>query len=197
LTIGYSAGGRVLTRALVGLREKYPDLSAEELHELLKIDRAYFVAADVPLDAFLHALPAMHDVARHVIFTVSDDDIALEKADQFMGGAPRAGEERTILEPHERAVISSLPRVHILDVSYGKAERGFDITGHHYWHKHPWVSSEIIMAMLTDLRGEDRGLEHAELGQVWYLTPDYPDRVRRSARDVFQMPALEGQDPTH
>ena len=70
----------------------------------------------------------------------------------------------------------------IIDLSRGKEQRGFDIVGHHYWYRHPWASSDILFLLRTDLPAEQRGLSFSEDGQVWYLDPQYPQRIRKAAK---------------
>ena len=41
----------------------------------------------------------------------------------------------------------------IIDLLHGKEKRGFNITGHHYWYRHLWASSDIIFLLRTDLPG--------------------------------------------
>ena len=71
--------------------------------------------------------------------------------------------------------------VEIIDVSAGKEERGFDIVGHHYWYRHPWMSSDIIFLMRTDLPPSRRGLSSSEVEGIWYLSSDYPEKIKRAA----------------
>jgi len=97
-----------------------------------------------------------------------------------MGGELRSGETlpdgRT---PDEiRALLDDHPRFHVLNVSLGQGERGFDIGRHDYWFRHPWVVSDVLLAVRGRLPPDRRGLEHAPAHGVWYLSPDYPERVR-------------------
>jgi hypothetical protein len=110
-----------------------------------------------------------------VVITVTDDDSALKAAERFMGGKVRAGEEKAEIIEEAFIINNELPNVEIIDVSYGQEVRGFDITGHHYWYRHPWMSSDIIFLMRTDLPPNRRGLSPTELEGIWYLSPDYPD----------------------
>jgi len=81
----------------------------------------------------------------------------------------------------ELIVSHHLSNVEIIDISLGKDLRGFDIEGHHYWYRHPWMSSDIIFLMRTDLPPEARGLTPAQLEGIWYLSPDYPNKIRMAA----------------
>ncbi|SDR85216.1 Esterase/lipase superfamily enzyme [Halopseudomonas sabulinigri] len=180
--LAYSAGARVTSKALDELRQLYADDSNYQLKRRLRIGTVVFAAADVELDSFLQRLGSVSDVAGQVVITVSDDDNALIAARHYMGGGNRAGEAQAesaeqffILEHH-------ITNIEIIDVSAGKQVRGFDIRGHHYWYRHPWISSDMVFLLRTGLRPDRRGLSYSEAEGIWYLAEDYPDQVRRAAQ---------------
>ncbi|MEQ9097364.1 MAG: alpha/beta hydrolase [Phycisphaerales bacterium] len=182
----WSAGGRVTSRAMALLRERHPDLDHAELQEKLRLGTVYFAAADVPADQFLEALPAIHDLSREVVVTQSDHDGALASAERFMGGEARIGllHAATVAEEH-RGWLLDLERFHVINVSRGSGERGFDITGHRYWFNHPWASSDVVLSIRTDLSPAERGLVGTAPEDqpdrdpiVWSIPADYPDRLR-------------------
>lgn len=178
----WSAGGRVVSKALHELRNRHPQLDGHGLQAEYRLGSIVFAAADVEVDRFLDRLPAISELSREVVITVTDADDALIAAKRFMGGADRIGTadaERAELEFIRQR---HLDNVEIIDVSRGQDVRGFDITGHHYWYRHPWNSSDIILLMRTDLTAAERGLSVGEITGLWYLDDDYPDRVRAAAR---------------
>lgn len=181
----WSAGGRVTSKALDELRRNNPDLDRHQLRERYRLGSVVFAAADVELDRFLERLPSVSDLAQEVIVTVTDDDVALNAARMYMGGEVRIGTQDA--EAAELDFIRShhMENVEIIDVSHGHESRGFDITGHHYWYRHPWNASDIILLMRTDLGPEMRGLLNVETENLWYFPADYPLRVRDSARSVL------------
>ncbi len=182
----WSAGGRVTSRAMALLRDRHADLDHAGLQEKLRLGTVYFAAADVPADQFLEELPAIHNLAREVAVTQSDADGALASAERFMGGQPRIGllHAATVAEEHA-AWLLDLERLHVIDVSRGASERGFDITGHRYWYNHPWASSDVVLSIRTDLGPAERGLIGVPREDrpdrepiVWSIPADYPDRLR-------------------
>lgn len=179
--LSYSAGGRVASKALEEMRRRFEHMEAEQLKKEFRIGSVIFAAADVEIDVFLDRLGAASDFADQVVVTVSDKDNALLAAHKYMGGTVRAG--TTEAEPRELDYIASrhLDNVSIIDVSIGQDQRGFDIVGHHYWYRHPWMSSDIIFVMRTDLPPRRRGLQPAEVGGLWYLSADYPEQVKEAA----------------
>jgi esterase/lipase superfamily enzyme len=186
--LAYSAGGKVASKALYEIRQAFSDVDAAELRDKTRLGSVVFAAADVSVDVFLQRLPSIAELANQVVITVSDSDNALIAAKRFMGGMARAG--TTEAESMEESFIAEkhLLNVEIIDVSHGQQARGFDIVGHHYWYRHPWMSSDIIFLMRTDLPPARRGLSSAQPASVWYLSSDYPDRIRRAAEIE-----LEGQ----
>ncbi|WP_339848069.1 alpha/beta hydrolase [uncultured Halopseudomonas sp.] len=180
--LAYSAGARVTSRALDQLRTQYHDQSSYQLKQRLRIGTVIFAAADVELTPFLERLGSVSDLAEQVVITVSDEDNALIAARHYMGGGNRAGEERS--ESAEQFFIHEhqITNIEIIDVSAGKQARGFDISGHHYWYRHPWISSDMVFLLRTGLRPERRGLDFSELEGIWYLSNDYPEKVRRAAQ---------------
>jgi esterase/lipase superfamily enzyme len=179
--ICYSAGGRLASKALFEMYRTHAHLSVKELKKTFKLGTVIFAASDVPLDVFLERLPAIAKLARNVVVTVSDADNVLRAAGELMGGDQRIGSEQAGEQEEKFAKAHHIDNFEIIDFSRGKDKRGFDISGHHYWYRHPWASSDIIFLLRTDLPAHRRGLEPADLNRVWYLTHDYPERVRKAA----------------
>lgn len=165
--MAYSAGARVTSKALDQLRTKYSDESAYRLKSRLRIGTVIFAAADVELETFLDRLGSISDLSEQVVITVSDDDNALIAARHYMGGGSRTGEE--LAESAEEFFIHEhqITNIEIIDVSAGKLARGFDISGHHYWYRHPWISSDMVFLLRTGLRPDRRGLAFSELEGIW------------------------------
>ena len=88
------------------------------------------------------------------------------------------------LTDEQTSVIVSQERLEVIDVSLGRDDRGFDITGHRYWFNHPWASSDVVLAIRTDLTPAERGLVPGDEPKVWIMPTDYPQRLAESLRDV-------------
>lgn len=175
----WSAGGRVVNEALRLLHDDF-DGSPDELREAYRLGTVYFAAADVPGDEFVDTLPALNAIANRVVVTVSSNDGALNMAQRFMGGGSRIGQRRTDLTPEQLDRVLEADRLEVIDVSRGSDERGFDITGHRYWISHPWASSDVILAVRSDLGPEDRALQATDLEILWSIPADYPERLGSS-----------------
>jgi len=184
--ICYSAGGKLVSTAIHEMRQNHPLLSPEELKNTFKIGTILFTAADVSVDRFLERLPAISEMAQQVVVTVSDADNALSSANIVMGGKDRIGTRKAEAREKEFILNNKIDNVEIIDFSFGQEARGFDITGHHYWHRHPWASSDIIFLLRTDLSAENRGLRLSETEGIWYLPQDYPNQVRNAVKRALQ-----------
>ena len=165
--VSYSAGGRVVSRALHEPRLEHPQMTKSELKSHYRIGTVIFAAADVEVDRFLKRLEDISDLSEQTFITVSDADHVLEHARQIMGGRSRIGSVDA--EPLERNFITrhNLLNVHIVDVSSHKEQRGFDIGGHHYWYRHPWMSSDIIFLLQHGAPPHERVLSYSE--KKWHL----------------------------
>jgi len=182
--LAWSAGARVLTRTFTILRERHPDESEETLRQRYRIGTAYFAAGDIPTSEFVVALPTINALVDRVIVTVTSHDEALKTASVLMGGGARIGQSSQTLTDEQIEVIVSQDRLEVVDVSMGSEDRGFDIVGHQYWFNHPWASSDVLVAIRTDLTAVERGLEPSGLPVTWIMPSDYPQRLVESVRDA-------------
>jgi esterase/lipase superfamily enzyme len=173
----WSAGGRVVNSALEQLHARHAG-DGHDLRKRFRIGTVYFAAADVPGEEFLEALPALNDLATRIVVTVSSRDSALEMARTFMRGGTRIGQRNQDLSPEQLDVVMAADRLEVIDVSRGWEGRGFDITGHRYWFDHPWASSDLILAVRSDLGPDERALAGTDLDLLWSLPPGYPERLR-------------------
>ena len=184
--ICYSAGGKLVSKAIHEMRQNHPLLSPKELKNTFKVGTILFTAADVSVDRFLERLPAISEMAQQVVVTVSDADKALHSAKIVMGGNDRIGTREAEAREEDFILNNKIDNFEIIDFSFGQEARGFDITGHHYWHRHPWASSDIIFLLRTDLPAKYRGLRLSDTEGIWYLSQEYPSQVRNAVRRELQ-----------
>ncbi|MFC7336477.1 alpha/beta hydrolase [Haloferula chungangensis] len=171
--VSWSAGARVLSRAMVELAGN--DVS--QARRRCRLGNVVFAASDVPRRDFVERLPAIHGLSDRVLVYMSDDDSALRWAPRLMGGGPRLGLEPRALSEEEKKILETMARLEVVDSSYGKLKRGFDITGHRYWFQHPWVNSDLILALRTGAGAKQRGLTATPLERVWYFGTGYSDSL--------------------
>ena len=176
--LSWSAGARVAARALVNLRRKYTTLTSEQLRKKFRMKLVLFAAADIPLDTFIAGLTSMHDMTDRLTVLQSDGDSTLEFGAKMMKGGQRVGLDTGSMTDEEIArILEPLPRIEIIDVSAFKDERGFDITGHHYWYENPWISTDVLINIRLGLSPADRALTATGRAGRWGFKPDYPDRI--------------------
>ncbi|MEX0325324.1 MAG: alpha/beta hydrolase, partial [Puniceicoccaceae bacterium] len=179
----WSAGGRLVTAALDRLRKRHASMSAEELRETYRLGTVYYAAADVPRDEFIDALPGINDLVERVVVTASANDEALKSAQFIMRGSLRIGQLGHNLEGEQLDIVLKADRLEFVDMSRGRDERGFDITGHRYWFNHPWASTDMLLSIRSDLEPEERGLEPTEVSILWWMPDNYPERLQ-SLRNI-------------
>lgn len=180
--LSYSAGARVASKALYELRSAYPTLSRDDLRQTFRLGSVIFAAADVPIETFHQRLPAISDLSQQVVVTVSDHDPALLAAEKYMGGGVRIGVESAGLWELQLLKAEKITNFEVVDLSLNQEGRGFDIVGHHYWYRHPWASSDIVLLLRTNAPPHRRGLSPAELEGVFYMSPEYPQKVQEAVR---------------
>ncbi|NKI33671.1 alpha/beta hydrolase [Wenzhouxiangella sp. XN79A] len=175
--VTWSAGGRLVTRALSDLYARHA-ADGVDLRERFRLGTIYFAAADVPGNEFIDALPKIDRLARRIVVTSSSNDGALRMARRFMGGDDRIGQLRQRpLNDEQLDTVRGAERLEVIDMSYGADQRGFDITGHRYWFDHPWASSDLVLAIRSDLDADERALQRQATSILWAVPPDYPDRL--------------------
>jgi esterase/lipase superfamily enzyme len=180
--VSWSAGARVLSRAMVNLAGS--DVNA--MRGRYRIGTTVFAAGDVPEADFIDRLPAIHGLSERVIVYLSDDDGALKWAARLMGGGRRLGLEPAKPDDRELMILRTHPRLEVVDSSFGKNLRGFDISGHRYWYQHPWISSDLMLALRTGATPQQRGLSKAPAPQVFYFAPDYAGRIGGIAKELLE-----------
>lgn len=188
--VAWSAGGRVVTEALKELHDRHAG-AGESLRDRFRIGTVYLAAADVPGDEFITALPRLNEVAQRIAVTASENDGALRMAQLFMGGQTRIGTVTGPLPEDLDAIVRTADRLEVIDVSRGSERRGFDISGHRYWFDHPWTSSDLILAVRSDLGPDERALQKESYPVLWSIPADYPERLR----EALTRPGLEIRKP--
>ncbi len=183
--ICYSAGGQVVSQALYDMYSQSSADSPEQLRKQYKLGTILFAAADVAVEKFIDRLPAISEMADKVVVTISDQDPALFTAGILMKGGMRIGFKAAENREQQFATDHKITNFEIVDVSFSKEIRGFDITGHHYWYRNPWASSDIIILLRTDLAASYRGLSFAEMENFWYLSDKYPQKVRKAIKTTL------------
>ena len=176
--IAHSAGSPIVVNALREIRLLEYDLPAEQVQRKYSIGRVVLAAPDMDLMAFTNAVQdRFYELTTGVAVYASPKDRALGLSEKLYGNS-RLGRAVGQLEPWEKKLLNLVPQIELVDASV--AEKQFrNLLGHSYFHRDPWVSSDIGSFMLG-LSPTARGLAKKQSGQVfWEFPTDYPDQLRQ------------------
>ena len=82
------------------------------------------------------------------------------------------------IEPWERETFQRVPKIELIDASVAEKEFGSAL-GHSYFHRDPWVSSDIG-SFILGRSPAGRGLVKKHGDQVfWEFPKDYPEQLKQ------------------
>ncbi len=178
--IGYSAGSRIAFGA--AYRVALEAAAAPAGDSPARLGDLILLGSDIDPVYFLQGVAhGLLDATDRVAVYMSETDSALGLSN-FVFAQRRLGET---LGPEDlsdalEARLAPLDRLEFIDVSGADgAEAG---NGHWYFRSSPWVSSDLLFGLLSDLRPADRGLTRAPGKAVWRFPEDYADRLRQAVR---------------
>ncbi len=169
--IAYSAGGRAAGRALALLGES--GLSD------LRLGHIYLAASDQPLEDFVRDLPGYFDLLERLTVTTASNDpvLALSKFtdSEIRLGADKEGSSEKLaargIDIDELRRLLNSDKVTLIDLSQSDIA-GFKMT-HGAWYENPWVSTDVMVALLTELGPAERGLlSYEDKGFTAYYFPE-------------------------
>ncbi len=177
--LAYSAGGRVVGRALAELGERHQE------PESLRLGQVYLTQSDQPLVEFLDALPRFFPLLEGLTVTAAAGDPVLGMARITDGklrlGATGEGDgvRLELEESHWRQIVEIVnsDRMVFLDLQNVPAtEYRFS---HGVWYEDPWVSTDVMASLLTGLSATERGLQPGKVNEVrvWTFPEDYVERL--------------------
>ena len=157
--IAYSAGAQVVAPGLAYISEQYPDLSAVDLKQRLRIGEVYFAAPDTAFKAFVDRyLKFRNIVDRTTIALKASDKMSLFAAMQ--NGVSRLGRADIMeLNDSQKQImieVMNAPDLDVIDVGGSKAIKLGG--GHNYWYSNTWVSTDLLMLLFFNASPEERGL---------------------------------------
>ena len=177
--IAYSAGSRVVVRALEQLAMLNADAADEALRKEPNIGNVNIVGGDISLQEFASAATdGMLRVPERTIVYLSSSDQALTWSRRLFR-RKRLGEMWVETLPKQAQVfLRSYPSLELVDVT--DAAGSTTGNGHAYFRDSPWVSSDILTLLAHDPDPGHRGLVRDPDQLVWRFPPDYIERLQRA-----------------
>ena len=173
--IAHSAGSPIVVNALRELRLLEHGLSAQEVREKYSIGRVVLAAPDMDLMEFVNAIhDRFFEMAAGIAVYASPNDKAL-RISQALYDGKRLGRSVGKLEDWEKQVLAAADNIEMIDAS--RADQQYtNFLGHSYFHRDPWVSSDIGSFILGSTP-ERRQLVREPEEVFWKFPRDYPDRL--------------------
>jgi esterase/lipase superfamily enzyme len=177
--IAYSAGNRVLSRALGDLALEERETSESSIRKKLKLRTVALMASDVDRGVFGGFLTdGLLKLVDQLIIYQSDADWAL-RLSRFLTNSARVGQsiDPDEIKPVVLRYLQENPKLAIIDVSDAESARKGN--GHSYLVGSPWVSSDMLIALASNKGPLERGLVRKEgNAPVCVFPPDYIARLR-------------------
>jgi esterase/lipase superfamily enzyme len=181
--IAYSAGSRLVVRALEQLAMLNADAGDEALRKEPGIGNVIIVGGDISLKEFASAATdGMLRVPERTIVYLSSSDRALIWSRRLFR-RKRLGEMWVETLPDQaRIFLRTYPSLELVDVT--DAAGSTTGNGHAYFRDSPWVSSDILTVLARDPGPDRRGLERTPDRLVWHFPPDYIERLQRALLEM-------------
>ena len=185
--IGYSGGADVTAYALYQLRLSYAGQPVTRMRDDLKLGNVILASPDADYMEFRNMLlDGLLDIADSFTVYVNPNDRVLVFSDKLSAGAPRLGNPKGVTEL-EKQIYRDTERIHFVSPEEGERVLGaVDPLGHSYWYLNPWVSSDVLLRLTTELTPADRGLVRQEDRAVWDFPEDYPARAEAIAQRFLE-----------
>ena len=176
--IAYSGGADVAAYALYQLRLSYADQAPERLRKDLRLGNIILASPDADYAEFRNMLlDGLLDMADNFTAYINPTDKVVMFSEKLSAGAPRLGNPGQVSDV-EKQIYRDTQRIHFVSPEEGERILGTtDPFGHQYWYRNPWVSSDVLLRLLTDLPPEARGLTRGDDRAVWDFPEDYPART--------------------
>ncbi len=188
--IGYSAGTRLVLRALEQLALLNADATDDQIRNNLRIGSVVFIGADVSREGFgAAAAEGILRIPERTTVYVSSADFALNIS-QWIFSRERLGQMWTDgMPPRIADFVRKNESLEIIDVTDAAGATSGD--GHSYFRDSPYVSSDMLTYLAYNIDPARRGLvKAADDVPVWTFPPDYIERLRKVL--VEMNPSLAG-----
>jgi esterase/lipase superfamily enzyme len=186
--IAHSAGSPIVVNALREIRLMEYDMTAEQIQQKYRIKSVVLAAPDMDLMEFNNGIyDRFYEVADRVAVYASPDDQALRISEK-LNGNKRLGRAVGRLKSWEKETLQQVPQIEMIDASVADNEY-HNFLGHSYFHRDPWVSSDIG-AFILGSDPQKRNLVRREGEVFWRFPNDYPGRLQQKASLLGSSPVL-------
>ncbi len=179
--VGYSAGTRVVTRALADLGMFGAFLAKDEIKKHTKLGNVILIGSDVDPDTMTgYLLDGIMRVPDSLTIYQSAHDGALGFLSKILtqNRTGQADYDISSLTPVQKKFVEENPHFRIIDVT--DAPGSDDGRGHNYFRSSPWVSSDVLMTLMYDLSPDKRGLVRENDIPIWRFPANYLEHLRMS-----------------
>ena len=181
--VGFSAGSRLVVRALSQLALLNADATEEEIRQHVRIGNVIIIGGDISHEEFGSALAdGLLRIPERTTVYVSSADRALMWASRIFRrgrlGQMWAGE----LPPRTADFLRANPSLEFIDVT--EAAGSTTGNGHAYFRQSSWVSSDLLTLLAYDIGAAERGLEKEANLLVWTFPPDFIERLRKAVLEI-------------
>ena len=179
--IGHSAGAPIVVNALRELRLLEYDLSADEVCNKYRVGRVVLAAADMDVMAFTNAVhDRFYELTKGVAIYSSPKDKALRVAER-LNGYTRLGNAVGQLDPVDKELLIQVPEIELIDVTEA-IKQIRNLIGHSYFHRDPWVSSDIGAFILGQTPTQRSLVRSPSEPEFWQFPADYVERLEQIAQ---------------
>ncbi len=192
--IGFSAGSRLVVRALEQLALMNADKSDAEIRSRVKIGNVIIVGGDVSRKGFAAAVAdGLLRIPERVTVYVSSADRALIWARRILRHKRLGQMLEADTPPQTLAFLQAHPSLELVDVT--RAAGSTTGNGHSYFSGSPWVSSDLLTLLAFDLGPMQRGLKQLPDLPVWSFPTDYIERLHKNLKALMPEPGGANGNP--
>lgn len=181
--LAHSAGCPIVVDAIRELRMIGSSLGRDEVRAKYRIGRVVLAAPDMDLMQFFNArLDGFHHLPERVSVYASSEDDAL-RLSTWLFGDERLGDSVGRLTEWEEQQMNGFVDTEIIDVTRSEDVLG-GFLGHSYYHRNPWVSSDLLVTLTYGLPAHERGLVRDEGTGCWVFPDNYLHRLANLVRPL-------------
>lgn len=181
--ISFSAGSRLVVRALEQMASLNADETDEQIRKDIRIGNVIIVGGDISREEFGAALmDGILRIPERLVVYMSSTDRALAWS-RFIFRRERLGEMwAKELPPRTEDFLRANPSLELVDVTGVSGSTTGN--GHAYFRNSPWVSSDILTMLAFNLDATQRGLEKETDLLVWRFPGDYIAQLKKELKKL-------------